>query len=532
MRSESVVAAYAEPQVIVERQGRVRSVSWPWPLALICGLQVVVSLITLHNTAFQDEALYIYAGRQILHQWNGGPAPLDNYASYFSGYPDLYPVIAGFLDMLGGLEVVRDFSLACMVGVTGIVYWITGRLFGRPAAIFASSVYASTGVVLFVGRLATYDAMCLFLVSVAAAFSVNASLSLRARFAVAIGPVLVCAILAKYAALLFVLPVFGLLVFLSIAFVGWRRALGHLFLALTSFALSLAVAYRTLNREALQGITSTTTNRAIALKEPRIELFIHVLRMGGAIYAVAFFGLLVLLRQDWRRAGLAVFLFGSSWLAPVYHIYMQEPVSLDKHIAYGLFFIAPLAGFALAWVSGYLSQPFTSLERGYWLAGVASVMAILALGLTQSRILYSEWANTSGLTYGLETQVRNGSGRILAEDIEVAQYDAMAITQPWQWGNLYYPYYVDGKGRQLYGDAAFSAAIKSRYYSWIELSFNYLPQQAYFVANQMVATKNYDLVDVITFENSYGMGHFYLWRSALVAGGGDFKSLAQLKVKF
>ena len=159
----------------------------------------------MHNTAFQDEALYLYAGRQIIHHWNGGPVPLDNYASYFSGYPYLYPVIGGFLDLVGGLELARSFSLACMLGVTGIVYWITGKLFDRPAAIFASAAYASTGVVLFLGRLATYDALCLFLIALAAAFSVHVGMGKRPWSALAIGPVLVFAILAKYAALLFVL---------------------------------------------------------------------------------------------------------------------------------------------------------------------------------------------------------------------------------------------------------------------------------------------------------------------------------------
>jgi hypothetical protein len=47
----------------------------------------------------------------------------------------------------------------------------------------------------------------------------------------------------------------------------------------------------------------------------------------------------------------------------------------------------------------------------------------------------------------------------------------------------------------------------------------------------MAATRNYDLIAVIGFQNSYGKGHFYLWRSALVPGHGNFTSLAQLNTK-
>jgi 4-amino-4-deoxy-L-arabinose transferase-like glycosyltransferase len=495
---------------------------------LILAMQAVVSLAMLHNTAFQDEALYLYAGRQIIHHWNGGPVP-PNYAFYLSGYPYIYPVIGGFLDMAGGLELARAFSLACMLGVTAIVYLVTRKLFHQQAAIFAAAAYASTGVVLFLSRLATYDAMCLFLIALATAISVHGGMSRRPWQVLAIGPVLVLAILAKYAALLFVLPVFGLLACLGIAFAGWWPGLARLVSALASFAVSLGVAYEIMDKAAFHAISGSTTNRAVGLKAPRLALLIHVLHMGGVIYLIAFAGLLLAFRLQWRFRIPAVVLFGSSWLAPAYHIYMQEPISLDKHIAYALFFAAPLAGYALAWVSGYDRQPFPSWYRGYWLAGIAIVLIIFTLGVNQSGTLYAEWANTSELSTALHTQLRDGSGRILAEDIEVSEFDAMDVTEPWQWNSFYYPYYITPAGKFLFGDTAIVQAIKNRYYSLVELSFIYLPQQAYFAAGQMAATRNYDLIAVILFSNSYGKGHFYLFRSALVAGHGNFTSLAQLK---
>jgi 4-amino-4-deoxy-L-arabinose transferase-like glycosyltransferase len=505
------------------------ALSGRWPLILVLALQAVVSVGTLHNSAFQDEGLYLYAGRQIIHHWGGGPVPLENYAFYFSGYPYFYPVIGGFLDMVGGLELARCFSLACMLGVTGIVYSVTGKLFHRRAAIFASAAYASTGVVLFVGRLATYDALCLFLIALATAFSVHGGMGKRLWTVPAIGPVLVLAILAKYAALLFILPVFGLLTCLSVTFLAWRAALLRFALALVSFALSLVVAYRTMDKAAFHAISGSTTNRSVGFQAPRLSLVTHVLQMGGLVYLVAFLGLLLTFRLQWRFRLLAVLLFGSSWLAPAYHIYMQEPLSLDKHLAYALFFAMPLAGYALAWVSGYERQPFLSSYRGYWLAGLAVVMAIFTLGLSQSSSLYADWANTSGLSSALHAELRDGSGRILAEDIEVARYDARDVSEPWQWNNFYYPYYVDHAGQHLFGNPAIAQAIKDRYYDWVELSLIYLPQQAYYTAGQMAATRNYDLIAVVLFSNRYGKGHFYLFRSAPVPGHGNFTNLGQLK---
>jgi len=497
----------------------------------VLALQALVSLSTLHNTAFQDEALYLYAGRQIIHHWNGGPVPLENYSFYFSGYPYVYPVIGGFLDMIGGLELARCFSLACMLGVTGIAYSVTGKLFHRRAAIFAAAAYASAGVVIFLGQLATFDAMCLFLIALATALAVHGGMAKRPWMVLAIGPVLVLAILTKYAALLFILPVFGLLTWLSVTFLAWRAALLRLVLAPVSFALSLGVASKTMDKAAFHAISGSTTNRAVGLPAPRLPLLMHVLYMAGLVYLVAFFGLLLALRLQWRFRVLAVLLFGSSWLVPLYHVYMREPTSLDKHLAYALFFAAPLAGYALAWLSGYERQPFFSAHRGYWLAGLAVVMAIFTLGLGQSRNLYAEWANTSGLSSALHAELRDGSGRILAEDIEVARFDAMDATEPWQWENFYYPYYVDRAGQHLFGNPAIAQAIKDRYYNWVEVSLIYLPQQAYYAVGQMAATRNYDLVAVVLFSNSYGKGHFYLFRSALVPGHGNFTNLNQLKSK-
>jgi hypothetical protein len=151
------------------------------------------------------------------------------------------------------------------------------------------------------------------------------------------------------------------------------------------------------------------------------------------------------------------------------------------------------------------------------------------MGLGQSRELYSEWANTSKLSTALHTQLRDGTGRILAEDVEVSTFDAMDVTQPWQWNSFYYPYYVNHKGQRLFGNTAIAEAIQDRYYSWIELSFVYMPQDAYYAAGQMAQTRNYDLIAVVLFSNSYGRGHYYLFRSALAPGHGNFTSLAQLK---
>jgi len=42
-----------------------RATTFRWVLPLILAFQTLVALLFLRNTAFQDEALYVYAGHQI-----------------------------------------------------------------------------------------------------------------------------------------------------------------------------------------------------------------------------------------------------------------------------------------------------------------------------------------------------------------------------------------------------------------------------------------------------------------------------------
>jgi hypothetical protein len=59
------------------------------------------------NTAFVDEADYLWVGRQILHS---GLQPVV-FEEYFSGLPKLYPLLATIVDSSGGLVLALLVSL-------------------------------------------------------------------------------------------------------------------------------------------------------------------------------------------------------------------------------------------------------------------------------------------------------------------------------------------------------------------------------------------------------------------------------------
>jgi len=538
-----IEAASSPPSVEVEQKPAIKRVArkqiraWVlpsfWRLTLILALQTIVSLAALRNTAFQDEALYLFAGRQIINGWLGLPHFPVEWASFLSGYAYFYPVIGGALDMMGGLELARMFSLLCMLGVTASAYYVTTRVFDRNSAILAAALFASQGPVLFLGRLATYDALCLLLVALAVVLAVHVSTA-RAPWAIVfIGPLLVLAILAKFAGLLFVPVPLAILAWRSLERRGWRSMFVRLGMALCSLIIVGAVAYITLDKAALHAISGSTTSRDVTVKTAPLYLIQFILSLSGAAFALGVLGVAL---GSWRRLPMKLLLFGASLLVPAYHIYAGELISLHKHLAFSMFFVTPLAGYAAARLSGFRDRPPTpipakstqsltqadvahrpggrrNLSVGrYWLAGLAICLITFSLGVQQAQTLYGAWAQSNELIYAMRTQVRQGGGRYLAEDFDVCRYYLQNETALWQWSSLDYFEYTDKGHRYLVGKEAYRAAIQEGYFGLVELSYGYDAPMAVFISQQLTASKQYELITKIPNSNTYGTGYFWIWR--------------------
>ena len=478
------------------------------PLLIVMTLQAVVSLITLHNTAFQDEALYLFAGRQIVNSWLGGPPVSEPYVQYFSGYPFLYPALGGALDKLGGIEAARFFSLLCMLGVTVCVYVITKRLFQETSALFAAAIFAFQGSVLFIGRLATYDALCLLLLAIAAtlAVTVNRDSLIRSLVKVVwIGPLLVLSVGVKYAGLLFVPSVIAILFLQTGHERRWRDAWLAVGVLLLSLIATCAVALHFLNSQALIGLSFTTTNRVAFLKTPALALALEVVTLGGIALGLGFIGFLLVRKERFWFTSLLVV---SALLAPAYHIYKGEQISLNKHIAFAVFFIAPLAGVAITRVANSIQQ---GMRSQIWPIGLALCLIIFSFGLQQSQNQYSVWANSSQMIAVMRTQVRPVTGHYLAEEYDVSRYYLKDVTSPWQWTGLDWFQYTNKAHQQLTGIPAYQAAIAEGYFDVVELNYGFNVSLDLAIDGGLKGGKLYHLVAQIPYTNSYGPGYYWIW---------------------
>ena len=419
-------------------------------LLCILALQAILSL-RLHNTAFEDEALYIYSGHMELQHLLHGTALQGQYASYFSGSPVLYPVAAGFLNGLGGLTAARMFSLAEMLSITVLLYSMSRRLFNERIALCAALLFSVCESAIFLGNFATYDATCLFLLALAAWIMVRTA-GFRWPVFLLAAPVAALAVGVKYAGLLFV-PTIAVLPALA----GWplrgRRVLLYPPVFVAAVAGLLYGALRLGGKAYMTAISSTTTQRAQGLT-PVSTLLKESAEWGGVIFVLAVIGTVAYVWRvrtepeeliapaggRFRRLCLGLLLTGTALLAPVYQAHLHTDISFQKHIGFGLFFAAPMAGLGLARLLG------DHYRRPHIAVGVWSLA--LVLGLVQTTHMYQVWPNSNQFVRTFSAYLKPHA-RYLVEVPEVPIYYLLGHkdAQPSQFTSTFYINYLNSKKR-------------------------------------------------------------------------------------
>jgi 4-amino-4-deoxy-L-arabinose transferase-like glycosyltransferase len=444
--------------------GQRRSAAAQWPLLAVLAVQVVLSLrLIWSNTAFQDEALYLRAGHLEWAAWLHH-APIPNFPAYFSGAPTIYPPLGALADSLGGLTAARILSLGFMLGVTSLLWATTVRLYGQRAALLAAALFATLAGTQFLGAFATFDAMALFLLALAAWLGVrSADCQFRARTALLIttGVTLAAADAVKYATALFT-PI----VLAVVALAVWRQHGGSAWLAallavLCSWLVLIITAIVAGGREYWLGITTSTLARpqsdvsaTIVLKSAYVwTSLILVLAVVGAVLAS---------HSEVRGKLLPAILVAAALLVPAEQARLHTTVSLQKHVVFGAWFAAIAAGYAMA--------RFSRVDPGL---GWAPVMAIPIAASTlfgsmgQATSLYKVWPNAAGVLSILRSAIHAHPGDYLAEDYDVEAYYLRAEV-PWQrWSDTYYFSYPGA----LPGAFSYAAAINSHYFSLVILDF-------------------------------------------------------------
>ena len=364
------------------------------PLLAVLVVQTLLSVRLLWaDTAFQDEATYLWAGHLewagLLHGSSVPPFP-----TYFSGAPVIYPPLGALADSAGGLTGARLLSLAFMLGSTLLLWDLTRRLFGARAAFFAAALFALLGPTLHLGAFATYDAMSMFLLALATWCVAGAGAAGEATSRMAIGGVaLALANATAYSTALFD-PVVIVLAVL-VAWPAGRRVAVRRCATLLTVTVALLVAGLLLGgRSYLTGITETTVERA-AGSDPVLSVLGNALSWTGVVLVLACCGVFSSWaarhgrRQTWLLAVLAV----AALLGPLEQASLHTSASLNKHTDLGAWFAAIAAGYA---ADAFIAAAPAGRSRLLTTAGCVLALAFPAFfGFTQSWTFATAWPNSA-----------------------------------------------------------------------------------------------------------------------------------------
>jgi len=481
-------------------------------LLAILALQTVLSL-RLQNTAFEDEGLYLYVGHlEIAHLLHGASLQGD-YPSYFSGAPVLYPVLGAMADGIGGLAAARAVSLVEMLAATVITYAISRRLFNERVGLCAAMIFAVAPATIFLGHFATYDASALFLLAFASWIVVRTS-AMRWPVYLLAAPVVTLAVATKYASLLWVPSVIvlaGLAAWPGRGRRAWMRPLG-----LTVAVVGLLYgALKFAGPDYRQGIDFTTLQRSVGTVSTR-HLLWDCLQWAGLPVALALIGTIAYTVRAYtergekiaeagsrvRRAMLGIVLTGSALLAPAEQIRIHTEVALQKHVGFGLFFAAPIAGVGLARVIG---DHFRRAQLGTLVWSTA-----LVIGLTQATTMYSEWDNSTAFIADLTHYLQPGAHYLIeVDEVPIYYLRHYQDAQPEQFTSTYYIGYVNSQGQYLTGNAGYITAIKAGYFRVVSYNDETTPGVDGVIAQTLESDPAYRLVAAIP--DASGANTQYIW---------------------
>jgi Dolichyl-phosphate-mannose-protein mannosyltransferase len=503
------------------RAGWGRVPRW-WPLAAVLAVQAVLSLLLVRaDTAFQDEALYLWAGHLQWAHWLHGAA-VPPFAYYFSGAPVIYPPLGALADAAGGLAGARILSLLFMLGATTLLWATAGRLFGRRAAFFAAALFAVLGPTLHLGSFATYDAMSVFLIALAAWCVIRAGQRGEATgWMLAAGAALALANAAVYSSVLFDLVVLALALLTALPS-GGRLAARRAATLLTVVAALLIAGILVGGHAYLTGIEQTTLTRA-AGTDPPLTVLADSWSWAGLIVALAICGVIIswATRQGPARTALLAVLAIAAIAGPLEQANLHTAASLNKHVGLGAWFAAIAAGYA---IDKFIATAPAGRTRATvsWSCVIALAFP-LTLGITQSRAFATSWPNAASYTAIFGPLADHGSGHLLVEDPSIAEYYLPAGTHWQRWSstrNIILPSGastghpattagVIGAGNP----AAFARYIAAGYFTYVALNYADTTPLDHQITTDLRHNPRYRIIRVIPYEiPSSAQGTYIIWQ--------------------
>jgi dolichyl-phosphate-mannose-protein mannosyltransferase len=405
------------------------------PLTLICAVQTAGSLVLVRsNTAFTDEAAYLRLGHLLIAHWLHGNSWPAAYADrVLSGAPAVYPPLGALADSAAGLAGARILSAAFMVAATILVYRTASRLLGRREAAIAAALWALSEPVLRLA-FATYDAMSVFLVALAAWLAVEAGYRGRQRIVVMCsGAALGLGVAVAYSAIA-IAPVVIVFAFLTwsnrfdVPLAGfWTAGLTATAAAVFTLVITACASW--------PGIAFSIFDRKVNDYQNAPVILGDIAKSSGLIILVAMIGAGAAIKETDRRFRLMFMLLGlAALVVPAAQLYMETAWALDKHVAYGIWFASIAGAYGCVAIARWLRAAGIRSPGTVLAAGLMALVVIAGANWQLASVAFRSWPNATSFVTSFERAASRNTGSIFSSaQKRVAAYYAPEGAQWWLW---------------------------------------------------------------------------------------------------
>lgn len=492
-------------------------------LLVILTVQAVLSLqLVRSNTAFTDEALYLWAGHLEWAHWLHGTA-IPPFPAYFSGAPVIYPPLGALADSVGGLAGARILSLCFMLGATWLLWATAGRLYGKQAGFLAAGLWAFLGPTLKLGALATFDPMSLFLVALSAWCAVR-GVERRdfTRWTAASAVALILANAAAYSSAIFD-PVVVAIALLTVGQERFTKLPRMRAAALAAYVTSAVILLADAGGgDYWVGISKTVLSRVNGTSPARAVLSAAwTWTAPVAVGAVAALMICAATGRSRRARVLVIVLAAALLLVPVEQARIHTMTSLDKHADIGAWFAAIAAGYAVS-ILGQLRIP--AMARATVTACCAAALAIpVTTGLVQARALFG-WPDAQSFIAALRPLVERSRGPLLVEAPSPARY-YLGSSVRWQRWSSTWAITLPNGGSVGSSNGVTSAGkpgiylrrINDGFFALVALNSTTTPVLDRQITAAMVRSHRYRLVTSVPYDASYYAGYYAIWERTALA---------------
>ena len=328
------------------------------------------------------------------------------------GSPIIYPPLGALADSAGGLASARILSLAFMLGTTALLYLTSSRLLGRSGAVVAAALWALSEPALRLA-FATFDPLSVFLTALSAWLIVQAGYRRRSgAIVVAAAAALALANVTAYSGIVIdpIVIAFAFLVWLS------RMRARSALLRTACFAACSAVLFGLLMTASRSwaGIMFTVIHRSATDHQSTQLVLKDIWAYSGLIIVLAVIGTFTAVSTERRQRAALLALLGCAVLVvPAAQLHERTAWSLDKHLAYGIWFAAIAAGYA----AGQLIR---------WLPGISPRLTVIccvvaltypaANGWKAAWQVYNSWPNAHSFITKFAPAVAQSRGYIYVPD--------------------------------------------------------------------------------------------------------------------